>query len=132
MAKHTRAGLSALETLGAAVGSGALMGRYGSMELFGVPATAVLGAALHAAGFWFDMEDAHALGNGFLATYAVTLGAGLGDRIAVNVNKAGKWPGVTPTSFTNHEKAKVGALPSAQAPMTTSELESMASAVTSR
>lgn len=138
MEKKMRHVASTIETLAAAFGSGVLTGRYGSMEVFGVPATALGGIALWGASFMGFLgkmdEDGIALGTGLLANYSTILGAGVGDKLAVNAGKGGMWPGPVPTSHTDKAKAAVkgtsmGSLPSAQAPLTQAELEAMASAV---
>ena len=133
MEKKMKAGVHLLETGAAAFGSGMLMGRYGTMEVFGVPVTALAAIGLHAVGFLGlagqMTDDAHAFGNGFLANYLVTLGAGVGGKLASEKQK----PAMSTTSassFTDKNKTKVGALPSAQVPLTQAELQAMASAVT--
>lgn len=66
----------------AAFAMGAINGRYGGLEVAGVPADLAGALALHAIGFTGAAGKAghhvHALGDGLLASYATTLGKGVG------------------------------------------------------
>lgn len=66
----------------AAFAMGAINGRYGGVEVAGVPADLGGAVALHALGFLGvagkSSAHLHALGDGLLASYATTLGKGVG------------------------------------------------------
>jgi hypothetical protein len=66
----------------AAFAMGALNGRYGGVEVAGVPVDLGGALALHALGFMGvagkSSAHVHALGDGLLASYASTLGKGVG------------------------------------------------------
>ena len=74
--------VTATVTGGAAFAFGVAQGRYGSIEVVGVPADLGAGVALHALGFigvgGRNAEYTHAAGNGALACYLATLGRGVG------------------------------------------------------
>lgn len=69
-------------TGGTAFALGVAQGRYGSVEVVGVPADLGLGVLAHVAGFAGVGGNAndylHAVGDGALAAYLVTLGRGVG------------------------------------------------------
>lgn len=72
---------AALEVSGAAFGMGVVQGRYGGIELVGVPIELVIGAGLNGLGMFAGERYAghmHNLGNGSLAAYTVNLGRGMG------------------------------------------------------
>jgi len=67
-----------------AFGFGWAKGRYGSVELMGVPADLLGGLVLHGLGFVSGgryHEHLHNLGDGAIASYATTLGFGIGDKM---------------------------------------------------
>src|SRR3990167_5983244 len=74
--------VTAVVTAGAAFACGVVQGRYGGVEIIGVPSDLGAGVALHALGFMGiggkSAEYMHAAGNGALACYAATLGRGVG------------------------------------------------------
>ena len=89
-----------------AFGFGWAKGRYGSVELMGVPADLLGGLVLHGLGFVSGgryHEHLHNLGDGAIASYATTLGFGIGDRMKQESEAAA--PG----------RQTQGALPAAQA-----------------
>jgi len=74
-----------MEVGGAAFTAGVLKGRYGTVEVAGVPADLGAAAILHGVGFLGGgkyKEHLHSLGDGVLASYLTTVGAGIGDRMA--------------------------------------------------
>jgi hypothetical protein len=74
-----------MEVGGAAFAAGVLKGRYGTVEVAGVPADLGASAGLHLVGFFGGgkyKEHLHSLGDGVLASYLTTVGAGIGDRMA--------------------------------------------------
>lgn len=77
----------------AAFAMGALNGRYGGVEVAGVPADLGGALALHALGFLGvagrSSSHLHALGDGLLASYAVTLGKGVGVNMRDKALKGG-------------------------------------------
>lgn len=80
------------EVGGAALTFGVINGRFGGVELVGIPIDLVAALTCHGLGFLLDDEYAdhlHNFGNGALATYLATLGASLGHEMAL---KAGKVP----------------------------------------
>lgn len=73
--------LRTAEVGGAAFGMGVVKGRFGSIELVGVPIDLIASSGLHLLGFFGGDKYAdhlHALGDGALASYLTTLGAGVG------------------------------------------------------
>lgn len=92
VAQHT---LEMLEITGSAFGFGLLKGYRGETTIFGVPADLVAGVGLHAFalfGVGGNMENHfRAVGNGALAAYAHTAGAGIGNRQA-NRSVQGEYP----------------------------------------
>ena len=74
-----------MEVGGAAFAAGVVKGRYGTVEVAGVPADLGAAVGLHAIGFLGGgkyKEHLHSLGDGVLASYLTTVGAGIGDRMA--------------------------------------------------
>lgn len=74
-----------MEVGSAAFGAGLLKGRYGTVEIAGVPADLGAAAVLHGLGFVGGgryKEHLHSFGDGVLASYLTTVGAGIGDRMA--------------------------------------------------
>lgn len=74
-----------MEVGGAAFTAGVLKGRYGTVEVAGVPADLGAAVALHGIGFLGGgkyKEHLHAFGDGVLASYLTAVGAGIGDRMA--------------------------------------------------
>lgn len=70
------------EVSAAAFAAGMVQGKYGVVEVVGVPADLAVGAGLHLAGFLGlggkMSSHLHSLGDGALAAYFVTLGKGTG------------------------------------------------------
>lgn len=74
-----------MEVGGAAFTAGVLKGRYGTVEIAGVPADLGAAVALHGIGFLGGgkyKEHLHSFGDGVLASYLTAVGAGIGDRMA--------------------------------------------------
>ncbi len=99
-----------MEVGGAAFTAGVLKGRYGTVEVAGVPADLGAAAVLHGVGFLGGgryKEHLHSFGDGVLASYLTTVGAGIGDRMAREAAAAA--PATTPaaavTSGASHELA---------------------------
>lgn len=77
--------IQSTEIVGAAFAAGAVKGRFGNVEVMGVPAdlgVAVLGHGLAFMGGGKYKEHLHNLADGVLASYMTTLGAGIGSRMA--------------------------------------------------
>lgn len=74
--------VTAVVTGGTAFACGVVQGRYGGLELAGVPADLGAGLVLHGLGFagvgGKQNEWLHAAGNGALACYLSTIGNGVG------------------------------------------------------
>lgn len=74
-----------MEVGGSAFTAGVLKGRYGTVEIAGVPADLGAAVVLHGIGFLGGgkyKEHLHAFGDGVLASYLTAVGAGIGDRMA--------------------------------------------------
>ena len=74
-----------MEVGGAAFAAGVLKGRYGTVEIAGIPADLGATAMLHGVAFLGGgkyKEHLHSFGDGVLASYLTTVGAGIGDRMA--------------------------------------------------
>jgi len=69
---------------------GFVNGRYGGIELMGVPLELVVAGGAHALGFLGvpQAEDLHNMGDGALAAFAATLGAGIGTDVAARTPAA--------------------------------------------
>lgn len=73
--------LRTAEVGGAAFGMGVVKGRFGNIEVVGVPIDLVAASGLHLLGFFGGdryADHLHALGDGALASYLTTLGTGVG------------------------------------------------------
>lgn len=96
----------------AAFAMGALNGRYGGVEVAGVPADLGGALALHALGFLGvagkSSTHLHALGDGLLASYAVTLGKGVGVNMREKALKSNKVAGARLTDAELRELAGKG------------------------
>lgn len=67
----------------AAFGMGLVDGRWGGVEVVGIPLSLGLAAGSHLVGFLgVQPEHMHNFGNGFLASYVNNLGTGVGARMA--------------------------------------------------
>lgn len=106
------------EVGGAAFAAGVLKGRYGTVEVAGVPADLGAAVALHGIGFLGGgkyKEHLHAFGDGVLASYLTALGAGIGDRMsresaaaAARAAQGGALPAGAPAAAAGHELASGG------------------------
>jgi hypothetical protein len=77
-----------VEINGAAFVSGMAKGRFGNVEVMGVPVDLGIAGVGHALGFLGGgryKEDVHNLSDGVLAGYSHTLGAGIGRRMATEM-----------------------------------------------
>ena len=85
-------------TGGSAFMFGVVQGRYGGVEIVGVPVDLGAAVLLHAAGFMGiggkASEYMHAAGNGALASYLTTLGRGVGVEWKARALSAGGAPGL--------------------------------------
>lgn len=74
--------IQSAEVAGAGFAAGMISGRYGTVEVVGVPLELALGVGLNLAGHaklaGSSSEHLHNFGDGFLAAYFVTLGRGVG------------------------------------------------------
>ena len=78
------------EVAGTAFGFGVINGRWGSPEIVGMPVDLAFGVGLHALAFLGVAEDhAHNIGDGALASYTASLGAGIGRKMLVESNTKG-------------------------------------------
>lgn len=92
-----------MEVGGAAFAAGVVKGRYGTVEVAGVPADLAAAAMLHGVGFLGGgkyKEHLHSLGDGVLASYLTTVGAGIGDRMLRESQSAASSTTVAPTTTT--------------------------------
>lgn len=74
-----------MEVGGAAFTAGVLKGRFGTVEVMGIPADLGAAVAIHGLGFVGGgkyKEHLHSIGDGVLASYLTAVGAGIGDRMA--------------------------------------------------
>jgi hypothetical protein len=72
----------------AAFGMGIIDGRFGGVEVLGMPLSLLSAAGSHLVGFLgVAPSHMHAFGNGFLANYLTTLGNGVGARMLAEANK---------------------------------------------
>jgi hypothetical protein len=72
-----------VEVSAAAFAFGLANGRWAGAEVVGLPADLAAGMAMHAVAFMLDGESAehlHNFGDGALASYAATIGAGVGKK----------------------------------------------------
>lgn len=82
------------EVTGTAFGFGVINGRWGSPEVLGMPVDLLFGAAMHTLAFLDVAEEhAHNIGDGALASYTASLGAGIGRKMLVESNSKGALPG---------------------------------------
>lgn len=92
----TGAVVTTAETSAAAFAMGLIGGRYGGVEIVGVPVELALGIGLsvaaHAKIAGKSSDHLHALGNGALAAYFVTLGRGVG----LQMSREGATPAAPP------------------------------------
>lgn len=81
--------VSTAEIATAAFTMGVIDGRYGGVEVLGVPLSLGSAAAAHLAAFLGIAPDhLHAFGNGFLASYLSNLGNGVGAKMALEAAAA--------------------------------------------
>lgn len=77
----------------ASFGFGVVNGRWNRPELVGIPADALAGMLLHAAGFMVDSnagKHLHNLGDGALSCYSAGLGTGIGAKMRLeSMNPSG-------------------------------------------
>lgn len=76
--------LETLEVSAVSLGLGVVRGRYGTVELLGLPLDLVAAIGLHTVGFWAGgkyQEDFHHVANGALGAFLNTLGAGVGAKM---------------------------------------------------
>lgn len=77
----------------AAFAMGMVNGRWGGVELLGVPLSLLSAGGAHLLGFaGIASEHMHAFGNGFLFNYASELGLGIGARMAAEAARAAAAP----------------------------------------
>jgi hypothetical protein len=75
------------EVAGTAFGFGVVNGRWGSPEILGMPVDLAFGAGMHLLAFLDVAEEhAHNIGDGALASYTASLGAGIGRKMLVESN----------------------------------------------
>lgn len=87
--KSVAAVVSTAEIATAAFTMGLLDGRYGGVEVLGVPLSLGAAGASHLAGFLgLASEHMHSFGNGFLASYLTTLGNGVGAKMGIEAAAA--------------------------------------------
>jgi hypothetical protein len=76
--------VQSLEVGGTAFGFGLVTGRYGGVEILGVPGDMAAALALHSVALFVDdehtAEHLHNFGDGCMAAYLHTLGLGIGRR----------------------------------------------------
>lgn len=89
--KLTGQAIRAAEVGGAAFGVGLLNGRFGAVDIMGIPLDLAAGVALHGAAALglagkYD-EHIENVGNGVLAAYATKLGAGMGAQMRTSAGK---------------------------------------------
>lgn len=91
-------------TGGAAFACGVAQGKYGGIEVMGVPADLGAGVALHALGFagigGKATEYMHAAGDGALACYLATLGRGVGQDWRAKSGGGGALPAAATSGHT--------------------------------
>lgn len=81
------------EVAGTAFGFGVINGRWGSPEILGMPVDLAFGVGMHALAFLDVAEEhAHNIGDGALASYTASLGAGIGRKMLVESNTKGALP----------------------------------------
>lgn len=82
------------EVAGTAFGFGVINGRWGSPEILGMPVDLAFGVGMHVLAF-LDIADEHThnIGDGALASYTASLGAGIGRKMLVENNTKGSLPG---------------------------------------
>lgn len=81
--------VSTAEISTAAFTMGVIDGRYGGVEVLGVPLSLGAAAASHLAAFLGIAPDhLHSFGNGFLASYLSNLGNGVGAKMALEATHA--------------------------------------------
>lgn len=81
--------VSAAELSTAAFTMGVIDGRYGGVELMGIPLSLGLAATAHLGAFLGIASDhLHSFGNGFLASYLSNLGNGVGAKMAMEAQAA--------------------------------------------
>lgn len=82
------------EVTGTAFGFGVINGRWGSPEILGMPVDLAFGVGMHVLAFLDVAEEhAHNIGDGALASYTASLGAGIGRKMLVESNTKGSLPG---------------------------------------
>lgn len=81
--------VSTAEISTAAFTMGVIDGRYGGVELMGIPLSLLLAGTSHLTAFLGVAPDhMHAFGNGFLASYLSNLGNGVGAKMAMEAQAA--------------------------------------------
>jgi hypothetical protein len=81
--------VSGVEFSAAAFSVGVIDGRFGGVELVGVPLSLLLAGGGHLLGvLGVASPHMHAFANGSLASYLTTLGNGIGARMAMQANKS--------------------------------------------
>ena len=77
-----------------AFGFGIINGRFNGVEVLGVPLDALTGFGLHALGFFgVAPQHLHNFGDGAMASYLTTTGAGIGRAMAVRAGAAAPMQG---------------------------------------
>ncbi len=85
------------EVTGTAFGFGIINGRWGSPEILGMPVDLAVGAGMHLLAFLDIAEEhAHNIGDGALASYTASLGAGIGRKMLVESNTKNPQQGLQP------------------------------------
>jgi len=93
--------VQSVEINGAAFGAGLVKGRFGTIEILGVPADLGAFAAGHLLGFFGGgkyKEHIHNLSDGVGASYFTSLGAGIGQRMARDAAAGGAGTPATRTT----------------------------------
>ena len=86
-----------IEVGSTAVGFGVINGRWGGVELVGVPLDLITGGVFHLIGlFGVAPDHMHNLGDGALASWLTTLGAGIGDEMRQKAGGATASGGMLP------------------------------------
>lgn len=122
-----RVAVTSTEVGGTALALGFVKGYWGGVKIMGVPVDLVVGVSSHVAGLVIDdfSRDAHAVGDGGLASFLNTYGAGLGvkQREKADAKKAGN-PQVT--SGASPRALGAGSVPGV---LSAEELQRMAASV---
>jgi hypothetical protein len=104
--------IQTVEIGGAAFASGLIKGRFGNVEVVGVPADLGAGSALHLLAFFGGgkyKSHLHNFADGIIASYLTQLGAGIGSRMATEATRAAA---TTPAAVTGQlPQGRTGGLP---------------------